>query len=255
MADSVTQVRVAGPVGAKKNLAILGDGFAAGNQNAYNTWVNDVLLGSVFGQDYFYEDASAWNIFRVNLESNDSGVTRRVYDEHGTPADPSDDTITSTTARDTALDIIYSGSWSHCWLEYGPNTETRLQAALTTWVPDYDFVLIVLNEPGFGGCGGGGRAHVTLGSDWTVIAHEFGHGLGGLADEYCVAGAYTGGEPGVVNLTVNTDRATTKWGNFIAPDTPVPTGTGDCAGYTAGTRPHGGTTTRMSGCSRAVART
>jgi hypothetical protein len=178
MADGVTQIRAAGPVGAKKNLAVIGDGFAAADQGTFNTWVNDVLLSGVFGHDLFYEDASAWNIFRVNLESVDSGVSTKVYDEHGTPADPSDDTVTSQNIRDTALGIIYSGSWAHCWLEYGTDSENRLQKALKKWVPDYQFVLIVLNTAGFGGCGGGGRAHVTLGSTWDVIAHEFGHGLG-----------------------------------------------------------------------------
>jgi hypothetical protein len=238
MPDSVTQLRAAGPVGSKRNLAILGDGFANADQTTYNNYVQTTVLDGVFGHDYFYEDASAWNVFRVNLISTDSGVNVRVYDEHGTPADPSDDTITSTTTRNTALDMIFSGSWAHCWLEYGANTETRIQAALNKWVPDYNFVLFVLNNAGFGGCGGGGRAHVTLGVDWTVIAHEFGHGLGGLADEYCVAGAYTGGEAGLaVNVTANTDRASLKWGNFVNPATPVPTGSGSCAVYTQGTRP------------------
>lgn len=76
-----------------------------------------VVLDGVFGHDYFFEDLSAWNIFRVNLESVDSGISTRVYDEHGTPADPSDDTITSQTTLNTALGIIFSGSWAHCWLE------------------------------------------------------------------------------------------------------------------------------------------
>ena len=118
-----------------------------------------------------------------------------------------------------------------------PTPTRQLMNALNTWVPDYHFVLIVLNTMGFGGCGGGGRAHVTLGSGWDVIAHEFGHGLGNLPDEYCVAGAYNGGEPGPVNLTIDTNRATTKWGNFIAPSTPVPTGTGNCADYNQGVKP------------------
>ena len=93
-----------------------------------------------------------------------------------------------------------------------------MQNALNTWVPDYDLVLIILNEPGFGGCGGGGFQIVTLGSDWTVMAHEFGHGTGGLADEYCQPGTYTGPEPGAVNLTKNTNRATLKWKRFVNPD-------------------------------------
>ncbi len=126
MADSVTQLRVAGPVGTKRNLAILGDGFAAADQAAYNNWVQTTLMDGVFGRDYFFEDASAWNIFRVNLESVDSGISTRIYDEHGTPADASDDTITSDVTRNTALGIIFSGSWAHCWLEYGPNSGTLI---------------------------------------------------------------------------------------------------------------------------------
>ena len=80
----------------------------------------------------------------------------------------------------------------------------------------------MLNNPDFGGCGGGGRAHVPMGVDWDVIAHEFGHGIGGFADEYSVTGNYTGGEQGWINLTTITDRATTKWRQFIDPTTPLP---------------------------------
>jgi hypothetical protein len=237
MADSVTQLRAAGPVGSKLNLAILGDGFTAADQSSYNTWVENTVIKGVFGHDYFLEDASAWNIFRVNLESTDSGVSTVTYNEMGTSSDASDDTVASRVNHNTALGMIFSGSWAHCWLEYGTNTETRIQAALKKWVPDYNFVLVVLNNPNFGGCGGGGRAHVPMGVSWDVIAHELGHGVGGLPDEYGVANAYTGGEPGAVDLTINTNRATTKWRNFIDPSTPVPTGVGSNVNYNQGTRP------------------
>jgi hypothetical protein len=153
MADSMTVLRSAGPPGTKRNIAILGDGFTAADQAAYNQWLQTVLIEGVFGNDYFSEDASAYNIYRVNLESVDSGVSTRTYDEHGTPSDPSDDTIASETIRNTALGMIFSGSWAHCWLEYGANTEARIQAALNTWVPDWNELLVVLNNPNYGGCG------------------------------------------------------------------------------------------------------
>ena len=245
MSDSVTQILRSGPPGTKKNIAVLGDGFAAGDQTTYNNKVKELLLDGVFGHDYFYEDAQAFNIFRVNLISNDSGVSQRVYDEKGTPTDASDDTIVSTTIRDTALGYIFSGSWAHCWLESGASTATLVQNALDTWVPDYDLVLIILNEAGFGGCGGGGFQIVTLGSSWAVMAHEFGHGTGGLADEYCQPGTHGGGEPGAVNVTANTNRNTLKWRRFVNPATPVPTGinptagTGICTGYNQGAKPPG----------------
>jgi IgA Peptidase M64/FG-GAP-like repeat len=240
MPDSVTQILRAGPTGTKRNIAVLGDGFGAADQQIYNDKVNDLLINGVFARDYFYEDAQAFNIFRVNLISNQSPISERKYDEHGTPSDASDDTIVSTTLRDTALGYIYSGSWAHCWLEGGANTGTLVQNALDTWVPDYDLVVVILNTTGFGGCGGGGFQIVTRGVSWDVMAHEFGHGTGQLADEYCARpGAYPGGEPGSVNLTINTNRATLKWRQYVDPATPVPTGTGACAGFTGGPRPAG----------------
>ena len=36
MADSMTVLRNAGPPGTKRNIAILGDGFTAADQVAYN---------------------------------------------------------------------------------------------------------------------------------------------------------------------------------------------------------------------------
>lgn len=245
MADSMTQILNSGPAGTKRNIAVLGDGFALADQNNYNQQVKELLLDGVFGNDYFYEDAQAFNIYRVNLISNQSGVSQRVYDEKGTPTDASDDTIVSTTMRDTALRYIYSGSWAHCWLEGSANTNTLIQNALNTWVPDYDLVLIILNESRGGGCGGGGRQVVTLGSSWAVMAHEFGHGTGGLADEYCKdKPPYSGGEPGSVNLTKNTNRNTLKWGKFVKPTTPVPTGikpsnSTACTNHNQGTKPAG----------------
>jgi IgA Peptidase M64/FG-GAP-like repeat len=240
MPDSMTQILSSGPPGTKRNIAVLGDGFADSDQSVYNNKVKELLLDGVFGHDYFYEDAQAFNIYRVNLISNESGVSQRVYDEHGTPSDASDDTIVSTTIKNTALGYIFSGSWAHCWLENGANTSSLVQNALNTWVPDYNFVLIILNEPRYGGCGGGGFQIVTMGSGWQVMAHEFGHGAGGLCDEYCAGkGCYSGGEPGCVDITMNNNRASIKWNNFINPATPIPTGTGICADYNQGPKPAG----------------
>ena len=229
MPDSMTQILASGPLGTKVNIAVLGDGFADGaDQTTYNNKVQDLLLNGLFRHDYYYEDRQAFNVYRVNLISAQSGVGTKQYNNG---------TLLSTTTRNTALGIYYSGSWSHCWLEWGPNSPTLVNNALNTWVPDHNLVLILLNNPGFGGCGGGGFATLPLGITWDTIAHEFGHGLGGFGDEYCVANAYAGGEPRVPDLTINTSRSTLKWRAFVNPSTPLPTGLGNCAGYTAGPRP------------------
>lgn len=244
MADSMTVLRQAGPVGLKRNLVIIGDGFTAADQAAYNTYVDNTLMRDVFGRDYYAENAAAFNIYRINLESVDSGVSTHTLMQSAT--DPTVTVESNVVARDTALGMWFSGQWAYCWMDYGLTkaqqdaVEARIQNALNTWVDDCDNLLVVLNNPGFGGCGGGGRAHVTLGVGWDVTAHEFGHGIGGFADEYSDASRPTyplTTEPGAVNVTINTDRSTLKWRQFVDPTTPVPTGVGAAANYNQGPRP------------------
>ena len=82
MPDSVTQIRNAGPVGSKRNLAILGDGFADADQATYNDWVQNSVLGGVFGNDYFYEDASAWNIGQIHTHEGNVDILESAHFRH-----------------------------------------------------------------------------------------------------------------------------------------------------------------------------
>jgi len=245
MPDSVTKLLDSGPPGTKINIAVLGDGFAAGDQNLYNAKVDELLIDGVFAHDSFYEDKSAFNVYRVNLISAQSGVSTRVWDDKGTP-DTKDDVILSTTLRNTALGYIYSGSIWHCYVEEGAKTATLVNNALTTWVPDPQITIVLLNDQSFGGCGGNGRLIMPLGAvTWAVMAHELGHAFGGLVDEYCGPLAAPTTEPPQPNVTVNSARATLKWKGFVAPATPVPTG--DCENYTAGPKPAGWSDTQDVG--------
>lgn len=236
MPASMTQILNSGPPGEKFNIAVLGDGFTESEQAAYNAKVQELLIDGMFRNDYFHEDMSAFNIYRINLISAESGISTRDYDLKD-KSDPKDDTIIKETILDTALGYIYNGVWERRWIENGANTETLLYNALDQWVPDRHLALILLNTPSFGGVGGGGVQIVTLGVSWGGIAHEFGHGFGGLSDEYCELPVYSEGEPDTPNITINTNRATLKWNRFVAPSTPVPTGVGDCVDYNQGTRP------------------
>jgi hypothetical protein len=238
MADSVTVLQDVGTSGTK-TLAILGDGFAAGaDQTSYNNYVRDQVIQGVFLSDAYNEDVAAWNIRRVNLESANSGASTRTWNLMGTPSNLSDDTFTDNIVA-TALNIISNGEWWHNWFEDGTNTQSRISAALTKWAPGADFVLIVVNSTLPGGLRTGTQLKVTTQEVASTIAHEFGHGFGNLADEYSASGkgAYTGSDPPKVNVTTETKRSKIKWRQYIAPGTPVPTGTGSDSDYTAGTKP------------------
>ncbi|MDB5306737.1 MAG: hypothetical protein JWO38_939 [Gemmataceae bacterium] len=230
-ADSVTKVIDNGPDGTKRVIAVLGDGYAVADQAKFDGDVDRLIVNGVFGHDFFQENQNAFNVYRVNLISVDSGVTRKVYDEHGTPADASDDTVKSITPKNSALKYVFSGSWAHCWLEESPTTPALRNAALAKWVPHYDYVVVILNDDSYGGCGGGGLQVVPRGVDWPVLAHEYGHGIGGLADEYSAGGKgkYPGAAINNNNISTVGDRSKVYWNRFVDPATPAPTapGTGD----------------------------
>lgn len=226
--ESMTPLLFSGPYGIKINIAVLGDGFAAGDdQIIYNNKVKDLLIHGVFNHDFFLEQKQNFNIYRINLISQDSGVSTKTYDNGN---------LTGVVDRNTALGFYYNNSWEHDWLEGG--SYTAIITALDKWIPDYHLVLILLNTSGDNGHGGNCFAYVGVGCLWSKIAHEFGHALAYLADEYChYDDAYCGPEPFEVNITTCTEKSHLKWRDLLDPNTPIPTGIGKCAGYTEGPMP------------------
>ena len=90
-----------------------------------------------------------------------------------------------------------------------------------------DQIFVVMNPlEGTGGTSNAGFGRVHLLHDKRRVAvHEFGHSLGGLADEYersapCPA---PNGELIAANVTTETDPEKIKWRHWILPDTPIPT--------------------------------
>jgi hypothetical protein len=328
---TVTPLLINGPTGMKFNVAIVGDGFSASEQETYNDVVDKFVIQGAFGHDIFNECANALNIYRINVVSAESGVTRATHCQFlsnwvnaapdadvlgtgtirvglpggvqfdiwlsvsnrsfrdleagflnipipgdicgptkalifevrldtedpdgdgapdrcriwiGAPRDlPGPDgnftitpnlqggaalTFTQTavgtrTDRNTALGYIYNGVRHYFWLQEGCVTSIQ-QSIILSLVPEWHFVIVILNESGFGGCGGGGYQAITSGVSWQVLSHEMGHGIGGLGDEYTSpGGTYTGSRPGYPNLDTTTDRNTIKWKDLIDPSTPLPT--------------------------------
>lgn len=182
---------------------MIGDGYAAADQAKHINDVNKLVINGVFTHDFYRDNIRAFNVYRLDLVSNASGVSR--------PSAPSD----------TALQTIYSGQWNRCWIEESNNTSDLLNAALNV-IPKNDYVMIVDNESGFRGCRRGNRLYVTSGVGWDVVAHEYGHDIGGLFDEYSDASRpqYNGVEYGPIvntrNCTTLRNTSTLSWSGLIA---------------------------------------
>ncbi len=111
------------------------------------------------------------------------------------------------------------------------NTATAISVA-GAQVPQWHVIMVLVNSPIYGG-GGGDVATFSMAPGASLIGiHEMGHTAFRLADEY----EYWAGcgvdldrnnhpavEPDYPNVTIDSNRATIKWGDLINPATPMPT--------------------------------
>ncbi|MDQ7008221.1 MAG: M64 family metallopeptidase [Acidobacteriota bacterium] len=111
-----------------------------------------------------------------------------------------------------------------------PHPASRLQD-LAGAVP-HDLLVVMVNAGRYGGGGlFGGATVFTADGEYpeALFIHEFGHGLGGLGDEYFSSQvAYeefypAGREPWEPNLSASPRRDSLAWADLVAPDTPLPT--------------------------------
>jgi hypothetical protein len=238
-AQTVTKILDNGPDAEKKVMVIIGDGYAQADIAGYQQYVQETVIDGLFAQDQFFRaHHTAFNVYRVDLVSPESGVSIRRY----TPASCettswSDDVVntsctsTSTPAcytHDTALDFVYTGCWGRCWMEGSANTATTLKAILDELVPKRDLEIRILNvlTGGGGGCGNAGWLNVTSNTTWKVLAHEMGHMVSTLFDEY-EAGAnasktYVGGL-NMKNCSTSLDKETIAWSSLLTPGISLPT--------------------------------
>ena len=197
------------------DLVILGDGYTAREQDKFLTDARGVVDG-LFSLTPYKEHRSFFNIYAVETVSNESGADR------GAAGNPNVDTLLNCTYFSYGIDRL---------LTCNDALAARHAAASA---PDVDYVFVVVNDSMYGGSGGAVTVMSTAAEAYLIGAHEFGHTLGGLADEYQDAvtpGTYPANdrEP---NVTFADTRETIKWNSWIDLSTPVPTPVdGSFAGY------------------------
>lgn len=229
-APACTKIINNGADSSKRVMVVMGDGYTSSEQSDYNAQVNSMVTAGMFGNDFFADHQNAFNVYRLNLVSAQSGISQREYDLNGTPDEGGDDTVVNTTYKNTALKYIYSGVWAQCWLEHrisgGNNlTNAAKNAALAaSGLSHAQYVVVILNHSGFGGCNRGPRDIVqTKAVSWQVLAHEAGHGIGGLRDEYSISGNYSGSAVNNRNCSTVLNKNQIFWNRFVDSATAFPT--------------------------------
>ena len=221
MPDSVTQILNSGPPGAKLNIAVLGDGFAAADQTAYNNKVQGasprrrvrprLLLRGQVGLQHLPRQPDLGPVRGQPARSTTRRGRRRTRPTTRSSRRRSGTrrSATSTAARGR------TAGW-----RAAPAPAPRSQNALDTWVPG---LRPRRHHPQRGRLRRLRRrrlpdrhARRRAGRSWPTSSATA--PAGSPTSTARSRGRTRGGEPGAVNVTVNTNRATLKWRQLRQPD-------------------------------------
>jgi len=192
-AQTVNIVNGTATTETRYDIVILGDGYQLTEEAQFDSDVT-TFLTALFQKEPYLTFSSYYNVHTVFRASQESGADRP--DE------------TPPIYRNTVYDATYNyGGTARC-LYIQNQTAALADAALAPATEGR--VLVMVNDDRYGGCASTFAVSYNGSQMSEVQAHELGHSLGQVADEYEYAGqTYTGGEPSSANLTI--DPAGSKW--------------------------------------------
>ncbi len=205
------RLRESGPPASKVDLAVVAEGYRADELQRFERDAR-ALVDALFALEPFRARRDDFNVTLVAVASAESGLDR-----------PRQRRFVRTAVESTfdALGIA----------RYILVEDQQRLADVCAGVP-HDLIAVLVNTASYGG-GGIYNCQLTCGARHPnaakVFAHEFGHLLGGLGDEYYQSEVtyediYPAGvEPWEPNITRLLDPKALKWRRLVTPGTPIPT--------------------------------
>lgn len=213
MEAQVETLQRSGAPGNRINVVLLGDGYRTEDQ-AKLTRDAQRWLDAFRRTSPFSNYASYFNVKLIHLVSREDGADNGV---HGLGV-----------TRDTALGAAFqnanpAGQAPDYRLLVVDNA--RAQAVVMALAPECTTVLVLVNDPNYGGSGGVVPTFSAHPDSGLIALHELGHAFGGLADEYQCGD--TRDLPATLeafpNVTTLQGWNLIKWRNWIEPGLPLPT--------------------------------
>lgn len=212
------------------DLLVLGDGYRA-DQSAL--FASDVaaIAAELFAEPPLAEYRPAIALSSLFVPSPQAGADHPPYDAACDAWDPAccPDPAAATdplegSHADTALDATFCTAGVHRLLTVDYGKALAAAAAAPAW----DILLVLVNDPVYGGSGGSLAVASRHASSLAIAIHELGHSFAQLGDEYDYGtpwGCSDTPAPGWCppNVTDTTQLATLKWAPWVDPATPIPT--------------------------------
>ncbi|MBA2663783.1 MAG: cell wall-binding repeat-containing protein [Bradymonadaceae bacterium] len=187
----------------RADILFVPDGFTEAQMERFHEDVNEILEGLKRDPDY----AAVWrgfNFWRQDVRSRDAGINE------------------SGQVRNTAFDVGPLGDSGRC--HWPSNDGARAIRDLGATV-NADYVVVIINTALHSGCATSSMTTVSITPNTAhVLAHELGHGLFNLGDEYAYAGVAAGScaseRP---NIATSAARASLPWRDLLTTNTlPTP---------------------------------
>lgn len=197
-----------GPRSKRINLVFLSEGYTAADMPNFAGHVNGVV-NFLFSKEPWKQYRSYCNIYRIEIASNQSGC------DNG-------NTSGAGGFRDTYFHSGFNTPSVSQLLTLNSAGTNRAFSLLNAHVPEYDVLVVLVNDTKYGGAGGSLSIASTNASSAAIVEHEIGHSFARLADEYDIEYTiYTPSEK--PNNTAQTTRSLIRWNHWIDASTPLPT--------------------------------
>lgn len=219
-AEPVVIVQETGSPENRVDIVIMGDGYTAGEQVKFGSDVQN-FVGEIFAQEPFKEYQAYFNVRGVQVVSAESGA----------------DHPSSNIYKNTAFNAAYDCSGIARLICVNVSAVYAVLANSVA-LDERDVVVVLVNDPVYGGSGGSVAVTSLDPSAVEIILHELGHSFGLLADEYEYSPPTCNNtvEPPEPNVTRQMVRSLIKWNQgggppsgWISTTTALPT-----TAYTAG---------------------
>lgn len=197
-----------GPSSNRVNVAFLSEGYTS---NQVTKFLGDCTnaLNGLLSRSPFQEYKTHLNAGAIWVASPQAGSDHPAY----------------SVTRNTYFDSTYDAASDYIiTIPSGAQGQGKADALLATHMPDYDLAVLLVNDVVFGGSDGNGRMAIasTAPASAVIVAHEAGHVLGRLGDEY--ERPYPGfPDTEFPNTTRETRRDFISWKAWIEQATPIPT--------------------------------
>jgi hypothetical protein len=231
---AVTPVWSNGDPANRVDLLILGDGYTSAEQSKFDDDVSRIV-DSFFSRTPYQEYRNYVNVQTLFVPSAQSGADHPPYSSTCQVTEERVQTCCGDPAAsgesggfvDTAFDATYCS----CNIARELTVDDMKVLAAAAAAPDWDAIIVLVNDPVYGGSGGPIGVVSTDISAVDIAQHEYGHSFTLLADEY--DSPYPGYplcsdideslplcEP---NVTDQNARSLIKWNRWIDMSVPIPT--------------------------------